>query len=55
MGSDRLPGKVLKKIQGKPCLELMMERVKRCKALDKVVVATSDDSQDDEIEVLLQT
>ena len=50
MGSNRLPGKVLMEIQGKPCLELMLERVKRCSALDKVVVATGDTAEDDPIE-----
>jgi spore coat polysaccharide biosynthesis protein SpsF len=41
MGSSRLPGKSLKKILGKPMLELMIERVKECKEIDDIVVATS--------------
>jgi spore coat polysaccharide biosynthesis protein SpsF len=41
MNSTRLPGKVLKKVCGKPLLELMIERVRRCRRLDDIVIATS--------------
>ena len=47
MGSTRLPGKVLKPILGRPMLELMLERVKRAEKLDEIVVATSDNAEDD--------
>lgn len=50
--SSRLPGKVLKTILGKPMLELQLERVRRAKTLDRVVVATSVDPSDDPIEAL---
>ncbi len=49
MGSSRLPGKVMMEACGKPLLELMIERVKRAKTLDKVIIATSVEKQDDEI------
>lgn len=52
MGSSRLPGKSLKKILGKPMLELMIERVKECKEIDDIVVATSSNKKDDTIEDL---
>lgn len=52
MGSSRLPGKSLKKILGKPMLELMIERVKDCKEIDDIVVATSSNKKDDAIEEL---
>ncbi len=46
MGSSRLPGKTLKEILGKPMLELLLERVKSCKTLDEIVVATTTDPED---------
>lgn len=41
MGSTRLPGKVLKKICGKPVLEHIIDRLKRVPSLDDIVVATT--------------
>jgi spore coat polysaccharide biosynthesis protein SpsF len=34
MASTRLPGKVSKKIEGKPMLEHLIERLKRSKLID---------------------
>lgn len=45
--STRLPGKVTKKIQGKSLIELMVERVRRAKKLDMIVLATSTSTSDD--------
>ncbi len=45
-GSTRLPGKILKPILGTPMLALMIERVKRAKKVDAVVVATTDKPED---------
>jgi len=50
MSSSRLPGKVLKEINSKPVLLHIIERLKRSKLLDNIVVATSIDSTDDQIE-----
>jgi len=50
--SSRLPGKVLKPILGKPMLLLQIERVRRARKIDKLVVATSNDPSDDGIEAL---
>lgn len=47
MGSVRLPGKVLKKINGRPMLEYVINRVKLSKNLDKVILAVPDTPQDD--------
>lgn len=52
MGSTRLPGKVLKKILGKPMLELQLERIKKAKLIDRIVVATTTKLQDDPIVLL---
>lgn len=46
MSSTRLPGKVMKKILGRPALELLIERLKRAKTLDSIVVATSTQPED---------
>lgn len=47
MGSTRLPGKHMKPILGKPALELLIERVKRVKLIDTVVIATTTNKKDD--------
>ena len=46
MGSQRLPGKVLQDIAGKPMIDRVVERVKRCESIDGVIVATSDADTD---------
>lgn len=48
--STRLPGKVLKMILGKPMLFLEIERIQRSRAIDKLIVATSAEKEDDGIE-----
>lgn len=52
MGSTRLPGKVLKEVEGKPLLQHMIERVTESKLVDEFVVATSLKEKDMEIENL---
>jgi glutamate-1-semialdehyde 2,1-aminomutase/spore coat polysaccharide biosynthesis protein SpsF len=49
MGSTRLPGKVLAEICGKPMLEHVVSRVRRCRLVDEVIVATSGTRGDDRI------
>lgn len=49
MTSTRLPGKSMKKILGKPMLQIMIERLKNCKTLNDIVIATTDNVKDDEI------
>lgn len=41
MGSSRLPGKVLKEILGKPMLWHLINRLKRAKLIDKIIIATT--------------
>jgi spore coat polysaccharide biosynthesis protein SpsF len=50
MTSTRLPGKVLMEICSRPMLALLVERLKACKGIDRIVVATSVDATDDVIE-----
>lgn len=47
VSSSRLPGKVLKPILGKPMILHELERLRRSKRIDKIVLATSQDKSDD--------
>lgn len=47
MGSIRLPNKVMKLVNGKPLIEYLLLRVSKAKLIDKVVVATSVNSNND--------
>lgn len=47
MGSTRFPGKILKKIQGKPMIEYIIERVKLSSKITNTVLATTTSPQDD--------
>jgi spore coat polysaccharide biosynthesis protein SpsF len=47
MGSSRLPGKVLKDIDGQPMLFRVVVRARHARTLGRVVVATTTDSGDD--------
>ncbi len=50
--SSRLPGKVLKDLLGAPMLERQIERIRRAHRIGTLVVATSLDTADGEIEAL---
>jgi len=52
MTSSRLPGKVLMGINGKPVLEILIDRLKRSKYINEIVIATSSNDADDRIEEL---
>jgi len=54
MGSTRLPGKVLMEVDGVPLLEIMLSRVKKSKLIDKIIIATSILSNDNQIEEFCQ-
>ncbi len=49
MSSSRLPGKVLLDINGEPMLAHVIERAKRAKLVDEVVLATTTDPSDDPV------
>ena len=53
--SSRLPGKVLKPILGRPMLLHQLDRVRRARSLEALVVATSTDPSDDPIDALCAT
>lgn len=47
MSSTRLPGKVMKILEGRPVLEHVVERLKLTKSIDHIVVATTEMDADD--------
>ena len=47
VSSTRLPGKVLAPILGEPMIARQVERIRRARLIDDLVIATSDDSSDD--------
>ena len=46
MGSKRLPGKSLLDLAGKPLVGRILERVKRCKKIDAIILAIPDTHKD---------
>nr|WP_092074318.1 glycosyltransferase family protein [Dendrosporobacter quercicolus]NSL49222.1 glycosyltransferase family protein [Dendrosporobacter quercicolus DSM 1736]SDM88319.1 spore coat polysaccharide biosynthesis protein SpsF [Dendrosporobacter quercicolus] len=54
MTSTRLPGKVLKKVLGKPLLEYQLERLSRVENADGIVIATTTNHTDDPVVELCQ-
>lgn len=52
MSSSRLPGKVLMEIDGKPVLQILIERLKKSKLIDEIIIATTENSADNKIEEL---
>ena len=50
--SRRLPGKVLIPVNGKPILEWQTLRILQTASLDQVVMATSVETSDDEVEIV---
>src|SRR3954454_10556313 len=49
MTSSRLPGKVLLEAAGKPLLEHMVERLRRVRALDEIVITTTEEASSEPI------
>ncbi len=47
MGSTRLPGKVMLPLQGKPMIQCVFDRLRRCDCIDDIIIATSLLSEDD--------
>ncbi len=52
VSSSRLPGKVLKPILGEPMLQRQIERLQSVTRIDRLVVATSDRTDDDALATL---
>lgn len=54
VSSSRLPGKVLKPLLGVPMLLRQLERLKKSRKIDRLLVATSTEPSDDPIEKLCE-
>lgn len=50
MASSRLPGKVLREIEGRSMLEMIIERLSRAELLEGIIIATTKDSSDNPLE-----
>lgn len=46
-GATRLPGKVLRRVLGRPLLFYLLQRLKKAKLIDKIVVATTTKKRDE--------
>ena len=51
MGSTRLPGKVLREVNGQPLIEILLHRLSKAKQIDQIVLATSINSENDNVTV----
>jgi len=49
MGSSRLPGKIMMKINKRPIISYQIERIKRAKEIDDIVVITTKNQEDKKI------
>jgi len=47
MGSTRLPGKSMMDLAGAPLIGRLLERVKRCKQVDQIILATTFKEEDE--------
>ena len=54
MGSTRFPGKVLRLLAGKPVLWHIVHRLHKCRALDAIAIATSDNPADDPLQAFAE-
>ena len=52
LNSSRLTEKHMRRIMGKPMIEMMVERVRAAKTVDNIVITTSNLSSDDQLEEL---
>ena len=53
MGSTRLPNKVIKEIVGRPMIELLLKRLSQSKEVSQIVVATSENEENDSLQSLV--
>ncbi len=55
MGSTRLPGKVMKQINGRPLIEYLLLRLNKSNLLNEIIVATGISKENDELASFVQT
>ncbi|MBP3889433.1 MAG: glycosyltransferase family protein [Cellulosilyticum sp.] len=54
MGSERLPGKVMKKILGQPMITYTLDRIRKSKYVNEVVLATSTECSEEPMVAYLE-
>jgi glutamate-1-semialdehyde 2,1-aminomutase len=54
MGSTRFPNKVTKRIRGTPLIELLLDRLRRSKELDQILLATSSATVNEPLAALVR-
>lgn len=54
MSSSRLPGKVLAPLGGVPLIAFMLQRLRKCTEVDRVILATSTDVSDDALAAFIE-
>jgi spore coat polysaccharide biosynthesis protein SpsF (cytidylyltransferase family) len=47
IGSTRLPGKILKEVNGKSLLQIHLERLQKCEKISEIIVATTVKEEDE--------
>jgi len=55
LSSTRLPNKVIKEIVGKPMIEILLIRLSQSKEINQVLVATSNESENDKLQFLVES
>jgi spore coat polysaccharide biosynthesis protein SpsF len=55
MGSSRFPGKMLREIAGKPLIWHVIHRLRQCRTVTQIILATSDQSGDDGLAAYVQS
>ena len=55
MNSSRFPGKMMEKLQGKPILEWVLRRVRLASSIDEIILATTDQWEDEVLVDLAKT
>ena len=55
MGSTRLPGKVMKEVNGKPLIGYLIDRLLECRHIDKIIVAIPERDMNSSLGRYLQT
>lgn len=48
-GSSRLPGKPLLEVMGRPITSYLLDRIRSCKSVSRIIAATTDSPEDDEL------
>ncbi len=54
MGSTRFPGKVLKEVCNLPVIQILFERLNQSKKINKIILATTTNKEDDLLEKLIK-